>query len=204
MNRVLGNFSRCKYFQSTDKRLISLFQVAHCAHLTDCQPTTIESVEAFDRYVQLVERDFNSSNQGRGSTDDAMSQHFPFTSLRWYRLSYTCAFLDHNNIDQSQPAKKALEWAVGWASQILIHLSTSSSSAEEAEAAAVRGTRLEVSPDVIQVMSFAIDHYYVVISYAVFLLVNSWLRNFIDRELRSDHSGLFRLVDPQCTYLLIL
>lgn len=142
---------------------------------------TTESVEAFDRYVQLVEGDFNSShNRSGGAVDDAMSQHFPFTSLRWYRLSYTCAFLD-NNTDQSQSrwARKALMWAVGWASQILLHLSMPLAGGADP---AVSDTRLNPDPGIVHVMSFTIDHYYVVISYAVFLLVNSWLRNLIDRE----------------------
>lgn len=105
-----------------------------------------------------------------------MSPHFPFTSLRWYRLSYTCAFLD--NIDQDQRKGKALMWAIQWASQILVYLSMPPSS--ETLDTFISPTRLEPDPGIIKLMSFAIDHYYVVISYASFFLVNSWLRNFTD------------------------
>jgi hypothetical protein len=108
---------------------------------------------------------------------DAMSQHFPFTSLRWYRLSYTCAFLD--STDQNQRKEKALAWAVDWASQILIHLSKPPSHLEAAEHG-YNPTRLEPDPSVIDVMAFAIDHYFVVIAYAAFFLLNSWLRNLVD------------------------
>lgn len=167
INNAIANFGRCQYVQSTDVRLMSLFKVAHCAHFTDCRPTTIGSVEAFDRYVQLVERQFTSHQNDRSK--DSLSQHFPFVSLRWYRLSYTCAFLD--STDRSQWTKKALMWAVESASQILIHLSGP---------AGANGSSLDPDPAVVEVMSFAIDHHFVVISYAVFFLVNSWLRSFID------------------------
>ena len=170
----MANFLQCQYVQSTDMRLTSLFQVAHCAHFTGCRPTTIESVEAFDRDVQLVERHFTSYQNNQSV--DAMSQHFPFTSLRWYRLSYTCAFID--NTDQSQWTRKALMWAVDWASQILVHLSRPPLPGGVDPAA--NPPQLEPDPAVVDVMSFTIDHYFVVISYAAFFLVNSWLRNFVD------------------------
>ncbi|KAL7940884.1 hypothetical protein V8C42DRAFT_336380 [Trichoderma barbatum] len=203
LNKVLSHFIRCPYTQPTDMRLVSLFQVAYGAHFTNCQPTTIESVEAFDRDVQLVERHF-ALRHGDQSMD-TMSQHFPFTSLRWYRLSYTCAFLD--STDQNQRKGKALAWAVDWASQILIHLSKPSSPQEAAEHGII-SSRLEPDPSVVDVMSFAIDHYFVVIAYAAFFLLNSWLRNLVDLNLRIDgqqtrtrlnsdpsSSLLFRLVD---------
>lgn len=109
-----------------------------------------------------------------------MSRHFPFTSLRWYRLSYTCAFLDSaadQNQTQTRWVREALSWAVGWASQILLHLSTPLARGGDAT---ISGTKLNPDPGIVHVMAFTIDHYYVVISYAVFLLVNSWLRNLID------------------------
>ncbi|OAA81683.1 hypothetical protein LEL_01228 [Akanthomyces lecanii RCEF 1005] len=202
MNGAIASFLHCRFVQSTDMRLASLFQVAYGAHFTNCRPTTIESVEAFDRDVQIVEKQF-TSNQSNQSTD-TMSQHFPFTSLRWYRLSYTCAFLD--NIDQGQRKGKALMWAIDWASQILIHLSMPPSS--ETIDSFIGLARLEPDSDIVNLMSFAIDHYYVVISYASFFLVNSWLRNFVDLNLQSNsqHSEnplvherssslLYRLVD---------
>ena len=40
--------------------------------------------------------------------------------------------------------------------------------------------QLEPDPSVVDIMSFAIDHYFVVIAYAAFFLVNSWLSNFMD------------------------
>ncbi|KAJ5367216.1 hypothetical protein N7541_001157 [Penicillium brevicompactum] len=68
--------------------------------------------------------------------------------------------------------------------------------------------RLEPDPSVVQMMSFAIDHYHVVIAYAAFILVKSWLSNLTDMDLRphlqysgenlnrqASHSLLFRLVD---------
>lgn len=168
---------RCPYVQATDMRLASLFQVAYGAHFTDCRPKTIESVEAFDIDVQLVERHF-ASRQG-DQFMDAMSQHFPFTSLRWYRLSYTCAFLD--STDQNQRKGKALSWAVEWATQILIHLSRPPAN-QDATEYALNSSRLEPDPGVVEVMSFAIDHYYVVIAYAAFFLLNSWLRDLVDCE----------------------
>lgn len=53
---MLANFLRCKDLQNTDGRLTSLFRVAYSAQITGCRPTTIESVEAFDKDVQLIER----------------------------------------------------------------------------------------------------------------------------------------------------
>ncbi len=181
MNGAIASFLHCRFVQSTDMRLASLFQVAYGAHFTNCRPTTIESVEAFDRDVQIVEKQF-TSNQSNQSTD-TMSQHFPFTSLRWYRLSYTCAFLD--NIDQGQRKGKALMWAIDWASQILIHLSMPPSS--ETIDSFISLARLEPDSGIVNLMSFAIDHYYVVISYASFFLVNSWLRNFVDCKCTHSH-----------------
>jgi hypothetical protein len=40
--------------------------------------------------------------------------------------------------------------------------------------------QLEPDQSVVDVMSFAIDHYFVVIAYASFVLVNSWLSNLMD------------------------
>ncbi|OJJ05894.1 hypothetical protein ASPVEDRAFT_154023 [Aspergillus versicolor CBS 583.65] len=176
---VLTNFLGCKYVQATDTRLTSLFRVAYSTHFTECRPTTIESVEAFDHDVQLIERRF-MARQGDQSMD-RFSQHFPFTSLQWYRLSYACAFLDAT--DPSQRTGKVLTWAVEWASQILVHLSKPLS--------AIRSplqVQLEPDPSVVDMMSFAIDHYYVVIAYAAFFLVNSWLVSLIDINLRPHSS----------------
>jgi hypothetical protein len=177
LNDVLPNFMRCKDVQTTDIRLASLFRVAYSAHFTGCRPTTIESVEAFDTDVQLIERDFFSS-LGDGSAD-SLSRHFPFTSLRWYRLSYACAFLD--GTDSTQKKGIALTWAIGWASQILLHLSKPPMSRWSDQTAIP--AQLEPDPSVVDIMSFAIDHYFVVIAYAAFFLVNSWLNNFIDCKL---------------------
>jgi hypothetical protein len=124
-----------------------------------------------------------------------MSRHFPFTSLRWYRLSYTCTFLDSaadQNQTQTHWVREALSWAVGWARQILLHLSTPSARGGDAT---MSGTRLNPDPGIVHVMAFTIDHYYVVISYAVFLLVNSWLRNLIDCKSPKH---------PQLLWLVIL
>jgi hypothetical protein len=131
-------------------------------------------VEAFDVDVQLIERNFASTLGNRSI--DALSQHFPFTSLRWYRLSYACAFLDGTN--PTQRTGKALTWAIEWASQILLHLSTPLSSRGANDTAL--SAQLEPDPGVVEIMSFAIDHYFVVIAYAAFFLVNSWLSNFVD------------------------
>ncbi|KAL2862748.1 uncharacterized protein BJX67DRAFT_365692 [Aspergillus lucknowensis] len=177
LHDVLTNFLRCKDVQSTDIRLTSLFQVAYGAHFTGCRPTTIESVEAFDKDVQLIERHFTSS-QGDLSTD-GFGQHFPFTSLRWYRLSYACAFLDA--ADPTQRTGKAFTWAIEWASQILIHLSRPTSTMVNNSPTQLQ---LEPDPSVVDIMSFAIDHYFVVIAYAAFFLVNSWLSNLMDLNLR--------------------
>jgi hypothetical protein len=170
---VLTNFLGCKYVQATDTRLTSLFRVAYSTHFTECRPTTIESVEAFDHDVQLIERRF-MARQG-DQLLDRFSQHFPFTSLQWYRLSYACAFLDAT--DPSQRTGKVLTWAVEWASQILVHLSKPLSASRSPSQ-----VQLEPDPSVVDIMSFAIDHYYVVIAYAAFFLVNSWLGNLIDSK----------------------
>lgn len=180
LNGTVASFLRCPFVQSTDMRLVSLFQVAYGAHFTNCRPTTIESVEAFDRDVHIVEKQF-MSNQDTQSTD-TMYQHFPFTSLRWYRLSYTCAFLD--NIDQNQRKGTALMWAIESATQILVHLSMPPAS--ETMDSSISAMQLEPDPGVVNLLSFAIDHYYVVISYASFFLVNSWLRKFVDCKYNID------------------
>lgn len=149
--------------------------MAHGAHFTGCRPTCIESVEAFDKDVQLIERHFLSS-LGEGSTADAFSQHFPFISLRWYRLSYTCAFLGAT--DPTRRTGKALLWAIEIASQILIHLSRPELSTRVDDT--VIPAQLEPDPSVVKIMTCAIDHYIVVVVYAAFLLVNSWLNGFVD------------------------
>lgn len=69
-------------------------------------------------------------------------------------------------------------WAIEWASQILVHLSIPPSC--ETIDPFINVSKMEPDPGIVNLMSFAIDHYYVVISYASFLLVNSWLRNFVD------------------------
>lgn len=179
---VLDSFTRSKYVQTTDIRIVSLFRVAYSAHFTDCRPTTIESVEAFDTDVQLIENHFSSTL--RNGLEDSLSQHFPFTSLRWYRLSYACAFLD--GTDPAQQKGKALTWAIEWASQILLHLSKPPLSNEQEHPAI--SVPLEPDSSVVEIMSFAIDHYFVVITYAAFFLVNSWLSNFIDCTFLSEYS----------------
>lgn len=124
--------------------------------------------------VQLVERNFLSSLGDRSI--DALSQHFPFTSLRWYRLSYVCAFLDAT--DPAQRTGKALTWAIEWASQILVHLSRPCHAGLDIDKSVP--FQLEPDPSVVDVMSFAIDHYFVVIAYASYVLVNSWLSDLMD------------------------
>lgn len=105
-------------------------------------------------------------------------------SLRWYRLSYACAFLA--NADPVQRTGKALTWAIEWASQILIHLSTTPS----INVAALPSTApLEPNPSIVDVMSFAIDHYFVVIAYAAFFLVNVWWSNQMDCEWTAPHDS---------------
>lgn len=179
LHDVLPNFLKCKYVQKTDIRLTSLFCVAYGAHFTGCRPTSIESVEAFDKDVQLIERHFISSVNDQ--LTDQFSQHFPFISLHWYRLSYACAFLDV--ADPTQRTGKALTWAIGWSSEILIHLSRPSSKEINSSSG---WAQLEPDPSVVDIMSFAIDHYFVVIAYAAFFLVNSWLSDLTDSELFSD------------------
>ncbi|CAI7599506.1 unnamed protein product [Penicillium pancosmium] len=202
LKEVLDNFLHAEYVQTTDIRLASLFKVACGAHSTGCRPSTIESVEAFDKDVELIERQFLSSLGNRSI--DALSQHFPFTSLRWYRLSYVCAFLDATDI--TQRTGEALTWAIDWASQILFHLSRPRYTRVSSDTP--ENIQLEPDPSVVDVMSFAIDHYFVVIAYASFVLVNSWLSNLMDFNLRphikqsdgalserASTSLLFRLVD---------
>ncbi|KAL3495749.1 hypothetical protein BJX62DRAFT_222394 [Aspergillus germanicus] len=204
LHSVLSNFLRCKYVQSTDIRLASLFKVAYGAHFTGCRPTTIESVEAFDKDVQLIERQFTSSQSDRST--DGFSQHFPFTSLRWYRLSYACAFLDA--ADPAQRSGKALAWAIEWASQILTHLSKHSFTTNNGVPSPTQ-VQMEPDPSVIDIMSYAIDHYFVVIAYAAFFLVNSWLSNLIDMNLRptQQHANgtlLQEATDPSTSLLFRL
>jgi hypothetical protein len=185
LSEVLDSFLQCPHVQTTDMRVASLFRVAYSAHFTGGRPTTISSVEAFNTDVQLIEQRFASSLNGRSM--DALSQHFLFTSLRWYQLSYTCAFLDVT--EPTQRTGRALTWAIEWASQILEHLSRPSSTPSSLSS---RGpnymyndvpAQLEPDPGVVDVISFAFDHYFVVIAYAAFFLVNSWLSNFVDRDL---------------------
>lgn len=71
-----------------------------------------------------------------------------------------------------------LTWAINWSSQILIHLAGKNLSQEVNINA--NPAQLEPDPSVVQMMSFAIDHYHVVIAYAAFFLVKSWLSNLID------------------------
>ncbi|KAL4874307.1 hypothetical protein BJY04DRAFT_226175 [Aspergillus karnatakaensis] len=203
LHDVLKNYLQCRYVQNTDIRLASLFRVAYGAHFTGCRPTTVESVEAFDKDVELIERQFLLNSDS--SSTDGFSQHFPFTSLRWYRLSYACAFLDAT--DPAQRDGKALAWAIEWASQILYHLSLPLSSDPTNP---IPDAPLKPNPSVVKIMSFAIDHYFVVIAYAAFFLINSWVCSLMDLNVRPytrDHphpsletedpssSFLYRLVD---------
>ncbi|KAL5335167.1 hypothetical protein BJX70DRAFT_410728 [Aspergillus crustosus] len=210
LHDVLTNFLHCGYVQNTDIRLASLFRVAYGAHFTGCRPTTVESVEAFDKDVQLIERQFIHS-LGNPSVD-GFSQHFPFTSLRWYRLSYACAFLDA--IDPAQrDGSQALSWAIEWASQILFHLSLSPSSTHATNHnTSPQALRLEPDPAVIKIMAFAIDHYFVVIAYAAFFLVNSWVCSHMDLNVRpythehQQHNGHGQAIaeDPSASFLFRL
>ncbi|KAI1619408.1 hypothetical protein EDD37DRAFT_216771 [Exophiala viscosa] len=186
LHAVLDTFLQGNYVQDTDIRLASLFRTAYGAHFTGCRPTTIESVEAFDKDVQLIEQHFASSPGDRSR--DSLAQHFPFTSLRWYRLSYACAFLDVT--DLSQRSGKALTWALEWASQILLHLSRPPSLSPPNNMNIP--AQLEPDPNVVNIMSFAIDHYLVVIAYAAFFLVSSWLSNSTDCDssLQSGTSNM--------------
>ncbi|KAK9852794.1 hypothetical protein MYU51_008045 [Penicillium brevicompactum] len=181
LHDVLENFTRCKYTQSSDIRLASLFRVAYTANFSGCRPTTIESVEAFDRDVDSIERSFLQSLNSPPA--DGFNQHFP-----------------------PQRMGKVLTWAIEWSSNILIHLAGRNLS-KEVNINSIP-TRLEPDPSVVQMMSFAIDHYHVVIAYAAFILVKSWLSNLTDMDLRphlqysgenlnrqASHSLLFRLVD---------
>ncbi|KAL4869400.1 hypothetical protein BDV12DRAFT_185276 [Aspergillus spectabilis] len=205
LHGVLTNFLQCGYVQNTDIRLASLFRVAYGAHFTGCRPTTVESVEAFDKDVQLIERQFIL--RLGNATVDGFSQHFPFTSLRWYRLSYTCAFLDAT--DPAQRDGKALAWAIEWASQILFHLSRPPSSNTTNNT--TPGVRLEPDPSVVKIMAFAIDHYFVVIAYAAFFLVNSWVCSLMDLNVRpytrEQHPNCHTLAeerDPSASFLFRL
>lgn len=133
-----------------------------------------------------------------------LSQHFPFTSLRWYRLSYVCAFLD--STDVSQRTGEALTWAIEWASQILFHLSRPCYPAVDGVSRIP--IQLEPDPSIVDVMSFAIDHYFVVIAYASFVLVNSWLSNLMDCKPSSEQpkrkNDYATNIDPQSIFDRIL
>ena len=199
LHEVLSNFTRCKYAQSSDIRLASLFRVAYAANFSGCRPTTIESVEAFDKDVDSIERMFLQNLNS--PLADGFNQHFPVISLKWYRLSYACVFLNVTN--QPQRMGKVLTWAIEWSSNILIHLAGRNLS-KEVNIKSIP-TRLEPDPSVVQMMSFAIDHYHVVIAYAAFIIVKSWLSNLTDSMTPPISPGQVTLTDMvwQWTFVLI-
>ena len=117
--------------------------------------------------------DTHLQRSGRASSNfDQMSQHFPFSefqsrynlesthiitaSLRWYRLAFACTLLTST---PSWPAYGDMfHQAIDCASQILFHLSASATSGSTLDNSPIV---LEPEPALVEILSFAIDHYFV-------------------------------------------
>jgi len=191
----------------TDNRLASLLRVVQAAHVMGNRAETAENLEAFNDDVDAVERDFLSNTASNDPGFDKMGQHFPFTSLRWYRLAFASTLLPPAG--NWRNAGKPLRMSVEWASQILFHLSDSTSMSPLHLAPGSIEAPLEPDEDLAQLLSFAIDQYFVVIAYTASFLVLAWQSGAIDNQLQmrgSQHaaiqtdissrsSPLYRLVD---------
>jgi hypothetical protein len=105
-----------------------------------------------------------------------MSQHFPFSerdislaerfpdlsaSLRWYRLTFASTLLPPSS--EWRHAGEVFRMSVGWASQILFHLSASASMNPMNLNTPAADISLEPDSGIVEILSFAIDHYYVVV-----------------------------------------
>jgi len=84
-------------------------------------------------------------------------------SLRWYRLAFASTLLPPAS--EWRHAGQVFRSSVEWASQILFHLSASASTSMnplDVTANTSEGVSFEPNPSIVEIMSFAIDHYYVV------------------------------------------
>ncbi|ORY23121.1 hypothetical protein BCR39DRAFT_549915 [Naematelia encephala] len=204
---ALPRYLRSEWVQPTDTRLASLLRVVQAVHVMGDRADCAESVEAFNHDVDAVESDFLSSTASINPGFDKMGQHFPFTSLRWYRLAFASTILPPagNWRNAGEPFRMSVEWA----SQILFHLSSSASMSPLHLAPGFTHAPLEPDEDLVQLLSFAIDQYFVVIAYTASFLVLAWQSGAIDNQLqmRGAHqdgvqsdvsprqSPLYRLVD---------
>ena len=75
--------------------------------------------------------------------------------------------------------------SVEWATQMLYHLSSTASMTPLEAAAGLIETPLEPDPEISQILSFAIDQYYVVLAYTASFLVLAWQNGAIDSESQS-------------------
>ncbi|KAK8847722.1 hypothetical protein IAR55_005581 [Kwoniella newhampshirensis] len=121
---------------------------------------SVESLEAFNEDVNAVEQNFLSVSAGMDPGYDKMGQHFPFTSLRWYRLAFASTLLPPPG--QWRNAGEALRLSVDWASQMLYHLSSSAPMTSFHLGPGSIEAALEPDEGLVRLLSFAIDQYFVV------------------------------------------
>nr|XP_031863799.1 uncharacterized protein CI109_000441 [Kwoniella shandongensis]KAA5530871.1 hypothetical protein CI109_000441 [Kwoniella shandongensis] len=157
---VLPRFLRGDWVRPTDSRLASLIRVVQAAHVMGGKAETVESLEAFNEDVNGVEQSFLSWSAGMEPGHDRMGQHFPFTSLRWYRLAFASTLLPPPG--NWRNAGEMLRLSVDWASQMLYHLSSSAPMTSSHLGLGVIEGALEPDEGLVKLLSFAIDQYFVV------------------------------------------
>ncbi|ORX36245.1 hypothetical protein BD324DRAFT_482718 [Kockovaella imperatae] len=167
--------------QSTDLRLVSLLRVAHASSIilrgVVSGSVSVESVKAFNEDVIQVERDYIETASRQGGGVDSHARQFPYTSLRWYRLAFASVLL--NSASPWSAIGEMFHWAVNWASQILFFLSGSANRGER-NLTDDTGEPLLPDPSLVHFLTFAIDHYYVVVAYSAAFLVVAWRQGAID------------------------
>lgn len=173
---ALGRFLADGKAQTTDARLGSLLRVAQAVQVMGGRADSDESTEAFSEDVDAVERDF-LTNALANPDSDRFSPHFPFTSLRWYRIAFASTLLPPPG-PAWRFAGASFRRSIEWASQILYHLSPSRSLVSPFDPTSERP--LEPDGELVRMLSFAIDQYFMVIAYVASFLVLAWQHGAIN------------------------
>ena len=82
-------------------------------------------------------------------------------SLRWYRLAFASTLLPPST--DWRDAGSVFGMSIEWASQILFHLSAPTPKSPFNMTASPADIALEPDPGIVEILSFAIDHYFVVV-----------------------------------------
>ncbi|KAI5481375.1 hypothetical protein MNV49_004997 [Pseudohyphozyma bogoriensis] len=175
-----------------DHRLGALLQVA-CAtrgaglHANDLsfKNVSIGTIQSFNADLANIESNYLHPliESYQAARLDRMSLHFPFTTIRYYRLALSCSLL-HSPL--AEAPSNLVSLCSDWASQILIHLSLESSKSFTVLELDYASELLTPNPSLVNVMAFSIDHHYTVITYAASWLVLAWFTGSINQRLEIE------------------